>query len=69
MRHDSVTSLLSNKSGHELVQGLEEYRQRNQEELARERLEAQVTIRGVIKLDVAGRSNKIRLRDDRHHYV
>ena len=42
VRHDSVTSLLSNKSGHELVQGLEEYRARNQEELARERLEAQV---------------------------
>ena len=42
MRHDSVTSLLSNKSGQELVNGLEEYRARNQEELARERLEAQV---------------------------
>ena len=41
-RQGSVTSLLSNKSGQELVHGLEEFRARNQEELAKERLEAQV---------------------------
>lgn len=40
-RQGSVTSLLSNKSGQELVYGLEEFRARNQEELAKERLEAQ----------------------------
>ena len=41
-RQGSVSSLLSNKSGTDLVQGLEQFRVRNQEELARERLEAQV---------------------------
>jgi len=44
-----VTSLLSNKSGQELVHGLEEFRARNQEELAKERLEAQVNDAQVVQ--------------------
>ena len=43
-RQGSVSSLLSNKSGTDLVHGLEQFRVRNQEELARERLEAQVCL-------------------------
>ena len=41
-RQGSISSLISNKSGNELIQGLEEYRIRNREDLSREQIEAQV---------------------------
>ena len=41
-RQGSVSSLLSQKSGAEFVQGLEDYRIQNRHDLARDQLETQV---------------------------